>query len=136
MFDRDTLLARLDTIDGYDWQERCRAWRTHETCGESVYQVYMFVRDISRISLEEVDQHISKVPPMFLAKTEPIAPADSGLFKHKSEAFGDIKETQPYDQSQRWDSAIPGDPTDLKFSRIIRATRTIRLNGEEPSAEN
>lgn len=68
--EKNSILVQLDTLDSYSWQERCRGWRTHETCGESVYQVYMAVVDASRISLEELTEHIKKLPPMFLKQSE------------------------------------------------------------------
>ena len=102
--ERNSLLAQLDTLDGYSWQERCRSWQTHETCGESVYQVYMAVVDASRINLKDLTEHIKKLPPMFLKQSEV--------------------------QSQHWESQAyqpSDDDPGYDLRKIIRENRSCRL---------
>jgi hypothetical protein len=76
--DREELiLARLDTVDAFIWESRCRGWRNHETCGVAVYNVYMYVAGNVRITVDQLEDYINQLPPMFLKPergTEEIAP--------------------------------------------------------------
>lgn len=114
MLDKNALLAQLDTLDAYYWQERCRGWRTHETCGESVYWVFMAVVDssqASKLTLEELAEHIKKLPPMFLKSSK--------------------------DQSQHWESQAyepPEDDPNYDFAKVIREIRANR--SRQPDTKN
>ena len=65
-----TALERLDTLDTYYWQERCRNWRNDPTYGEAVYNIFMYVcaAGNERITVEQLEYYIGQLPSMFLKK--------------------------------------------------------------------
>ena len=73
---RETIaLGRLDTLDAYSWQERCRSWRNDPTCGEAVYNVFMYVcAGNKRITVEQLEDYIGQLPSMFLKAFKVVPP--------------------------------------------------------------
>ena len=67
-----SLLARLRTVDVYDWQEFNR-YHQNEEYGDSIQQVYRYLSGGFRPpTLEELETHINTLPDFCLKNYQPI----------------------------------------------------------------